>query len=213
MQFNLKDKFFLIVLLAMAYQGFAGDTLHVKTFNSFKLLKSDNAWLGTENVAGLVFNKSEIKAGFEAGIDNGGGDLHRIREGKSFNDYSFLTESYQIQKNRLYIYGKFAYHFVDDNGGQWNGTYDPYSGNPYILADSVSGVTYHKENYNLSGGVGYKLNERFSLGCGAEYYAGVAAKQKDPRPQNIFVRFTFNPAIIFTGEKYKLCIDLGNFQQ
>lgn len=209
MQFNLKNRLFLIVLLAMAFQGRAGDSLHVNTFNSINLLKSDNAWLETENVAGLVFNKTEIKAVFEAELDHGNGDFHRIREGKSTNNYSFLSESYQAQNNRLYIYGKFAYHFVDDNGGQWNGTYDPYSGNPYILADSVSGVTYHKENYNLAGGLGYKLNDRLSLGCGAEYYAGIAAKQKDPRPQNVFVRFTVNPALILTAERYKLGFDIG----
>lgn len=202
-----------IVLLASACPGFAGDTLHVNTFNSLKLLKSGNVWLETGNIAGMVLNQSEIKASFEAGMDNGNGSFHRIREGNNYNNFSFQTESYQTQKKRLYIYGKFAYHYLDDTGGQWNGTYDPYNGNPYILADSVSGITYHKENYNLAGGVGYKLSEKISLGCGVDYYAGIAAKQKDPRPQNLFVRFKVNPAMIFHAENYRIGLDLGYSNQ
>ncbi len=209
MQIDLKEKLFLILLFAMVHHCFAGDTLHVNTFNAIRLLKSDNAWLDTENIAGLVFNKSEKVVSFETGLDRGNGDFHLIRVGNKYNDFSFLTESYQLRKNRLYLYGKFGYHYVDDTGGRWNGAYDPYSGNPYILGDSVSGVTYHKENYNLAGGVGYKLSDKISLGCSADYYGGVAAKQKDPRPQNVYVKFTVNPALILSAENFKLGVDLG----
>ena len=82
-------------------------------------------------------------------------------------------------------------------------------GIPIFLADSLSGTTYHKENYNLVGGVGYKLNDRISLGAGVDYYVGVAAKQKDPRPLNTYMRFKFNPALILTTSKYKLGFDIG----
>lgn len=213
MQIVQKRIVLFFVALALACPGFAGDTLHVNTFNSLKLLKSANVWLETGNMAGMVFNESEIRADFETGLDHGNGNFHRIREGNNYTNFSFKTESYQIQKERLFIYGKFAYHFLDDTGGQWNGTYDPYNGNPYILADSVTGITYHKENYNLTGGVGYILSDRVSLGCGIDYFAGIAAKQKDPRPQNLLVRFKVNPALILHSEKYKIGIDLGYSNQ
>ncbi len=209
MRINLKRKILFILLLAACYQGFAGDTLHVKSFNTFRLVKSENSWLETGNIAGLVYNQPTNSVNFEAGFDKRDGDFHRVREGNKINNYSFSTESFQFQKKRIYLYGKFAYHSVDEMGGQWNGTYDPYNGNPYILADSVSGTNYHGENYNLLGGVGYKWNDRISLGAGVDYYVGVAAKQKDPRPKNTYMRFKFNPALIISTSKYKLGIDIG----
>jgi hypothetical protein len=209
MLINLKRKILFFGLLAIAFSSYAGDTLHVNSFNTFRLLRAENAWLWTGNVAGLVFNQPKSRVNFETGMNQGDGDFHRIREAKSYNNYSVSTESFQSLKNRFYLYGRFAYNYIDENGGQWNGTYDPYNGNPYILADSVSGMTYHKENYNLVGGVGYKLNDRITLGCGLDYYVGVGAKQKDPRPQNTYVRFSINPSLIFSRPGYKLGVDLG----
>ncbi|MEK7719178.1 MAG: DUF6850 family outer membrane beta-barrel protein [Bacteroidota bacterium] len=209
MQINLKRKILFILLLAACYPGFAGDTLHVKSFNTFRLVKSYNSWLETGNIAGLVYNQPTNSVSSEAGFDKRDGDYHRIMEGNEINDYSFSTESFQSQKKRIFLYGKFAFYSVDETGGQWNGTYDPYNGNPYILADSLSGTTYHKENYNLVGGVGYKLNDRISLGAGVDYYVGVAAKQKDPRPLNTYMRFKFNPSLILTTTNYKLGFDIG----
>lgn len=209
MQITLKRQFLFFVLLAADFPCIASDSLYVNTFNTFRLFKVVNGWLETGNLAGLVFNQPTKTVNFEAGIDKGEGDFHRTMEGSRINDYSFSTESFQSQKKRIFLYGKFAYHSVDETGGQWNGTYDPYSGNPYILGDSLSGTTYHKENYNLAGGIGFKLNDHISLGAGFDYYIGVAAKQKDPRPQNNYMRFKINPALIFSTSKYKLGIDIG----
>ena len=47
MQINLKRKILFIVLLATSNLSFADDTLQVNSFNSIKLLKSNNPWLGT----------------------------------------------------------------------------------------------------------------------------------------------------------------------
>lgn len=211
MQLNVKNRLLVIILLAVFAQGYAyaGDSLRVSSFNTFRLIRIGNSWLETGNAAGLVFNQPINRLNFETGLDNGQGDFHRIREGNSVKDYSFSTESFQVQRKRIFVYGKFAYHYMDESGGQWNGTYDPYNGSPYILADSVSGLNYHRENYNLAGGVGYQLNKKISLGCSIDYYAGVAAKQKDPRPQNVYVRFKINPALIITSRNYKLGIDAG----
>lgn len=209
MRISLKRKILFIVLSALAYQSFAGDPLRVNSFNTFRLIKSGNSWLETGNSAGLAFNQPNSNISFDAGPDHGDGDYHRIREGSKYNDYSFATESYQSLKNNIFLYGKFNFHSLDETGGQWNGTYDPYNGNPYILADSVSGTTYHKQNYNLEGGIGYKLNERISLGCGVNYYVAVGAKQKDPRPQNTYMRFSINPSLILHRANYKLGVDIG----
>ncbi|MCK9411569.1 MAG: hypothetical protein M0Q53_04655 [Prolixibacteraceae bacterium] len=209
MQITLKRQFLFFVLLATSFPSLAGDSLYVNTFNTFRLLKMVNGWLETGNMAGLVLNQQNKSWKIETGYDNSNGQFHLIRDGENVNDYSLSTESFQTLGKRIFLYGKFACHSLDETGGQWNGTYDPYNGNPYILSDSLSGTTYHKENYNLAGGIGFSLNDRISLGAGLDYYIGVAAKQKDPRPKNIYIRFKVNPALIFTTSKYKLGIDIG----
>ena len=209
MQINLKRKIIIIVLLATSNLSFANDTLHVNSFNSIRLLKSNNPWLGTGNIAGLVFNQPGSTVAFETRLDQGDGNFHRIREASNYHNYSFSTQSFQSSKDRMFLFGKFEYHYVDDFGGKWNGTYDPYRGNPYVLADSVSGTNYHKENYNLAGGIGFKMNDQISLGCALDYYVGVGAKQKDPRPENTFVQFSINPSIILNATNYKLGFDIG----
>lgn len=69
MQINLKRKILFILLLAACYPGFAGDTLRVKSFNTFRLVKSDNSWLETGNIAGLVYNQPTNSVSFETGFD------------------------------------------------------------------------------------------------------------------------------------------------
>jgi len=209
MQITLKRIIFLLLLLFAGFQSLGGDSLNVNSFNTFKLLKMGNGWLETGNMAGLALNQQAKSWNIETGYDYNNGQFHLIREGGNINDYSFSTQSFQSLGKRIFLYGKFAYHSLDETGGQWNGTYDPYNGNPYILADSLSGTRYHKENYNLAGGIGFKLNDRISLGAGFDYDVGVAAKQKDPRPQNNYMRFKINPALIFATSKYKLGVDLG----
>lgn len=209
MRISLKREILLLALLATTYAGMAGDSLRVNSFNSPRLTRLGNGWLGTGNSAGLVFNQSTKWVGFETGVTERDGDFHLIREGNKINDYSFSTESYQSQGKRFFFYGKFAYHSIDEKGGQWNGTYDPYNGNPYILADSISGTTYHKENYHLISNIGYKWNDHLSMGCGIDYFVAVAAKQKDPRPLNKVIKFKINPSFILTAPKYKIGFDFG----
>lgn len=202
-------KIVLLLILTMTVAGLRGnDTLRVNSFKSFQINNTQNIWHSTENMTGLIYNLPNKMTDFNSAWISGNGDYHRIMEGSGTRHLLFSTNSYQ-KINKFYLAGSFAYHNTNEDGGRWNGTYDPYRGNPYILGDSVQGVNYHRENYRLAGGVATSLSERISLGFGVDYFVGVGAKQKDPRPKNNVVEIKFNPGIIFHTEQYNIGLNAG----
>lgn len=206
---NYKKSTGLILLLLAFTSGFGGDSLSVNSFNSIPLIESVNNWLYTGNSAGMIFNEGRNAMMFHGGMNYGDGGFHRVMEAAERVDYFFTTESYQKLNDRIFLYGRFTYHNLDEKGALWNGTYDPYRGNPYILADSVSGSTYHKENYELTGKMAYKLSQNISFGSSVNYFVAMGAKQKDPRPENTVTMFTVNPSLLIHQENYSAGIDLG----
>jgi hypothetical protein len=200
---------FLALLMILALNGFGSDSLTVNSLNTFRLMSLDNPWLSSGNTSGLVFNTVKSWTEFAAGANPENGDFHRIREAGNRDHYVFKINSLQSFNNKFFLAGNFSYHNLEEKGARWNGIYDPYSGNPYILADSLSGTTFHKESYELSGQVAYKRSEKLIIGAGIDYYARVGAKQKDPRPKTTVCYIGIHPSVILCREKYRLGFDLG----
>jgi hypothetical protein len=69
---------FLTILMIIAINGSAIDSLKVKSFNTYRLLTLDNPWLNSGNASGLAFNSLKSWAEFDAGTDFKKGDFHRI---------------------------------------------------------------------------------------------------------------------------------------
>lgn len=196
----------LVILVTSAVYG--GDSLKVHSFNSFQTRDFLNPWSETGNITGMIYNLPGNVSDFNYGLDHGKGDFHRIMEASEYQSHTLSTKSYIIL-NGYHLYGNFTYNKKWEMGSRWNGTYNPYRGNPYILGDSVSGVKYRKECYELAGAIAKTLNKSISLGCKISYLVGVGAKQKDPRPENTLVQFIVNPGIILHKEHYNLGVDLG----
>jgi hypothetical protein len=196
-----------LILLFIRVQG--SDSLKTITFNSVKWLKVENLWLNTGNASGLGFNgKNELTA-FEAGAVFKQGDFHLIREAEKTNCYSFTSSSYRRVNEKFFVAGSFSYNNLDEKGARWTGTYDPYRGNPYLLADSLTGVKTHKENYRLAGQAAWKLSDRLIFGSGVDYYVAVAAKQKDPRPEITVTFLELHPSLLFIRGKSNIGFDAG----
>ena len=206
---NLKRSYVFIVLLVSALSGYSGDSLQTNSFNSQRIFDVENLWLKTGNVSGLFFNHDNELILFDAGANMRNGDFHRVSEDGDISRYSFNTSSYQSIGEKIFASGKFEYNNMDADGARWSGTYDPYRGNPYLLADSLSGTSWHKENYRLGGQMAYVLSDKLILGCGVEYFAAVAAKQKDPRPENTITSFAIHPSLIIKKNNYNLGVDIG----
>lgn len=205
----LKRSCFLLILLGSVLACYSGDSIRVNSFNSFRLITRDNLWLSTGNSAGLFFNNSKKLIEFNAGTTFKDGDFHRIGEAGKRTQYSFDTKSYLPLGDKIFTSGSFEYNKIYELGARWSGTYDPYRGNPYLLADSLSGAKWLKENYRLTGQMAYTVSSKFIAGFALDYFAAVGAKQKDPRPYNMMTSFKFNPSVLFIRTNYTLGFDLG----
>ncbi len=197
----------LLSLFLLTNISLAGDSINVNTFNFSKWNKINNPWMNTSNIAGLVYNTSS-SGEFNTGYNHQSGDFKPLMNGDNFNEFFLQTVGYQ-KINKLFLFGEFTYSLNNEENTLWNGTYDPYRGNPYIIGDSVRGATYHKEEYRLNAGVSTSLNKNTTLGVKFNYLVGVGAKQKDPRPENTVTMFAINPGIIIQKGKMKIGFDLG----
>jgi hypothetical protein len=209
---NLKKVTIIIALLTYGViRCDAGnDSTFTQTLQNIQLLEAANSWLETGNSAGLVFNNTNHIVLLQGGMNYAHGDFHRMREPGGFNDYFFTTKSYQSLNNkRWFLAGNFTYHYIDENESVWNGTYNPYRGNPYIVADSVSGSSYNKESYNMSGSIACKINPEFSVGSAINYFVATGAKQKDPRPKNTVSDISINPSLIWHKKTFNLGMNVG----
>lgn len=198
----------LLLTLSIASSQAAAKSDSLRSFNSFKLLKLQNQWLSTGNITGMIYNTVEKISEVTVGSEFLDGDYHLTRDASHQNSYDLSTQSYQIIRN-IHFYGNFSYHYGDAKGILWSGVFDPYRGNPYIIGDSVPGANYHAETYSLIGGVSKQFTEALSFGILVDYFVGVGAKQKDPRPESIVMDFSINPSMIFQGLNSKIGIDLG----
>jgi hypothetical protein len=206
---NLKKIGLLFSLVLIVGTTLGNDKFKsTNSFNSFNLYKLKNQWISTGNAAGIVFNPAENIGDVYGGLQFSDGDFYRTREAKENRELFLQSESYQKIKN-LNFYGSFSYHNANEKGGLWNGVYSPYRGNPYIVGDSIPGANYHKESYKLSGGIAGKINDHIALGCRVDYFVGVGAKQKDPRPENVVMQFVLNPGIIINTTNSKIGFDIG----
>ncbi|MBN1819137.1 MAG: hypothetical protein JW833_00375, partial [Prolixibacteraceae bacterium] len=152
-----------LILLSGAVRGSNSDSIGLHSFNTFKMLRINNYWLETGNIAGISFNKVNSAGIVESGYSILDGEFHRMREATEKKNFYLETESYQKIKN-IDFYGSFSYTNSDEKGILWNGVFDPYRGNPYIVGDSVPGATYHKETYRIQGGLAKKLNNKLTIG-------------------------------------------------
>ncbi len=206
---NLKSCLIVTALLAWPVSIMAGDSLNLVSFNSPKWCRLENMWLHTENASGLAFNRKNEFSTFDAGTTSRSGDFHRTMDPSLQNRWFFSASSYQTVNDKFFVGGSFSYDFINESGARWTGTYDPYRGNPYLLADSLTGVETHKEAYRISGQAAWILSDRLILGGGLQYRVSVAAKQKDPRPEINVTFLEFHPSLLLIGNKSKIGFDAG----
>ncbi|KJF43818.1 DUF6850 family outer membrane beta-barrel protein [Draconibacterium sediminis] len=204
----------IVLILALSFltaqNGLASNATKDSTFsfNTFKLFQLKNQWLNSGNIAGLTFNANQNIAEVFGEYKLADGNFRRVREASHLENYSLSAESY-LTINNTYFYGKLSYQYSDETGNLYNGLFNPYRGNPYLIGDSVPGANFHKEGFNLSGGVAKKLTNQLSFGLLADYHIGKSAKQKDPRPRTVVTDLLLQPSIIMHFPNSNLGFNLG----
>lgn len=154
----------------------------------YEFIRSTNPWLSSDNAAWLVLQPVNRIATAEAAFSKQNGGLKGNNESPDSFEAGANTESFVKISDRMSFYGSLSYSYFmgKDMGGPilLNPSYNPV--NFYESSDTTVGIK-NREMYNLTGGLSYSVNERFSLGAKIDYTGGDQAKLKDPRFLNTWL--------------------------
>ena len=176
----------LTVALALAAGAMANswqaDSL---TWLDMSQLRQEEAWLYSENAAGLPALPMSSLSEMTLSLDKRNGKF--VNYGGSDNSFEVgaQAESYSRINRRVVAYGKVDYRRF--TGRHMAGSYfiDPEHA-PFDLVESsdTNRGTKKLETYHLAGAVGIDLGRRWSVGTRLDYTAANYAKQKDLRHVN-----------------------------
>jgi hypothetical protein len=161
-------------------------------------LKASEAWLGSENAAGLQSLPDLRLSTIEAYLHKGNGAFVNYYESDNSTEAGAVTESYYRLNRQVVFYGKVHYgNFTGRNmgGSAW---IDPYA-MPFDLVDTVYAMsgTKNLERYQLSGALGVNVWRGLSLGGRVDYQAANYAKFRDLRHVN-----KYSDLVLSAGARY-----------
>jgi hypothetical protein len=161
-------------------------------------LRQSEAWLGSENAAGLQALPDIRLSTVEAYLHKGNGAFVNYHESDNYTEAGARTESYYRLNPRVVFYGKVHYgNFTGRNmgGSAW---IDPYA-MPFDLVESVDTTrgTKNLEHYRLTGALSVKVWRGLSLGGRIDYYAANYAKRRDLRHINKRSDLVFSAGAVY----------------
>jgi hypothetical protein len=183
-----------IVAVGLGCGAFAQDQAP-SGLNTFEMLEVIFPWMKTSNTAALsdlnLGNMSLAQTGYMY-IDD---ELTFIQQPEMTSSFNVSTKGF-MQLKKISLYGSFGYSNTGFEGLNYNGTMMYNTFNPYLVGDTVS-ARQSREQFDMQGKVSYKINDRITVGAGAEYMSAVGAKQKDPRNKNTISSLKISPGIIY----------------
>ena len=192
----MKKLIYITLFLAVCLQSatLLGQRRSDKSVYSLDRMEKRYPWIGSDNGAGLVFNQSLDFSTINAYFGKTKGDYRNFNDPSTFQTMGVKTESY-VKIKKAFFYGSFNYDYGIKQKQAWLGTVFQNSAfNPIV--DSIPGKVFN-ESYILAGKVGYKLNEKFSIGAAMNYHTATAAKRIDGRNLNTLSKFSIAPGITY----------------
>ena len=126
----------------------------------FNFIKSSHPWLTSSNAAGLVRMPVDRVAIAQAGFEKNNGEFRAHHQSDDSFNAGALTESFSRLGQNVFVYGKLSYdYFKGKNMVLSNERPISFPFNIVAMADSTP-VSKHR-NYNLTGGVAYRLTGPF----------------------------------------------------
>ena len=191
---RLRRLLYSVCSLAICFAAYGQET---ESCSDYRYRVDTDPYLFLTNPAALsLFGGHISMAELSFRKDNGG--LISLSESSDSYEASALTESYVGISDRISFYGKLCWSYFggQDMGGQI--LIDP-DFNPVNFLESSETTTgfRQKENYNLSGAMSYRPDERWALGAGIEYTSADQTKVKDPRFSSIWMDMKLRAGVSF----------------
>lgn len=201
----MKNSIHIILLLLIGLHVSASDTISLKRFNllSFRQIEAGSPWLQSNNAAGLSQMPDLFPSEIKLGMNLTEGDFHTVFQGKSIQAYDFSSHSFQ-KINKTYLYGSFNYRKSYEKGLNFSNTNDPVVNYPYLLTDTIGNDTYDREFFKLIGIISSPISNKVDWGLSFDYEVGVAAQNRDPRPENKVLQLNISPGLLFKTNHYKV---------
>lgn len=204
------NKIFLILFLGLYSSiGIAqavSDTIEYNS-NTFRQIELLSPWLKSDNASGMSQMVNLYPVLIRLDFDSQSGEFKSVFQGDSQETYHLGSKSYQ-KINRTVLFGGFAYRKSYEHKLDFSNLNDPSMNQPYLLADTVGSDTYDREFFNLSGAISSPVNDNLDWGLKFDYEVGVAAQNRDPRPENKVLQLNISPGLLWKLPKVKLGINL-----
>jgi hypothetical protein len=153
----------------------------------FAFIRQSEAWLCSENAAGLQYLPVSDISFAEAYMSKNDGNFINYYQSDNSYKWGALTESYYRLNPLIVFYGKVNYSNFNGKNMGGSAFINPY----YNVLDIVETTddtrgTKNLETYNLIGAVSANLSKAWSIGGKVDYKAANYAKFKDLRHVNSF---------------------------
>ncbi|MFY9152033.1 MAG: DUF6850 family outer membrane beta-barrel protein [Prolixibacteraceae bacterium] len=144
----------------------------------------------------------------DLGVDFKKGNFKPVYQGENKETYFLDSKSFQ-KINKTILFGEFGYRKSYERNLDFSNLNNPAMNQPYLLADTIGNDTYEREVFNLSGAISSPVNDNFDWGLKFDYKVGVAAQNRDPRPENKVLQLNLSPGLLWKLTKIKLGVNLN----
>lgn len=166
-----------------------------------EVLEQNNIYLDLSNPVKLTFNTFSQYNSAQIQYKNDVGAYHNVNNSKHRDTYAVRALSY-LKMGNFYLRGNAGFEFVNRRDITWSSSM---TNNEYLvgIGDSISGLQ-RGERYLLGAEVGYKINQRWSVGIGLDYLAFTNNKLVDPRNSNKGICIRMNPGFMYTTNQIQI---------
>lgn len=161
-------------------------------------IRESNAWLQSENAAGLSqyrsINISDAKVYYQK--NNGG--FRNYYQSNDSQEYGLNAASYTRLTEKTVLAGGFGYQNFKGKNMSGSAFIDPYQ-NPFDIVelDAANRGTKELELYHIHGALSSQLHSKFSIGGKLDYRAGNYAKRKDLRHLNKLLNMDLTAGVLY----------------
>lgn len=166
-----------------------------------EVLEQNNIYLDVSNPVKLTFNNFSRYNTAQIQYKNDKGAYHNVNVSKHRDTYAVGALSY-LKMGNFYLRGNAGFEFVNRRNITWSSSM---TNNEYLvgIGDSIPGLQ-RGERYLLGAEVGYKIDQRWSVGVGLDYLAFTNNKLVDPRNSNKGICLRMNPGFMYTGSRLQV---------